>query len=207
MSQRLRYIFLTLIPVIIILDQWTKYLVLSEPRFNALGCLDRTQRCGGFELSSVFDLTMVWNRGVSFGIGQSEGLMRWVLVVFTAAIALGFAVWLLKVTRNWTGFALSLIVGGAIGNVIDRARFGAVVDFFDFSGPWFGWQIPLPDTLRFLEYPFAAPHLRDGLLGVGFPYVFNIADAAISVGAVLLFIDQFLLSQDQTKTGSGGKDE
>jgi len=165
MSDRVRYSLFGLIPIVLILDQWSKYLVLQEPTFNALGCLDRSEPCGKIEISSIFDLTMVWNRGVSFGVGQSEGIMRWVLVVMTLAIAIGFAIWLWRAGRLWTGLALSLVVGGAIGNVIDRIRFGAVVDFFDFSGIYFIW-------------------------------VFNVADAAITVGAVLLFIDQFLMSRE-----------
>ena len=160
-----RLAYFSLIPVILIVDQFTKWLVLQEPQFNALGCLDGTQRCGRIEISSIFDLSMVWNRGVSFGLGQSEGIMRWVLVGLTVIIALGFAVFLFKATRWLTALALALVVGGAIGNVIDRIRFGAVVDFLDFSGLYFIW-------------------------------VFNVADAAISVGAVLLFADQFLMSRD-----------
>lgn len=179
MSQRFRYILLALIPVVVILDQWTKYLVLNEPQFNALGCLDRTERCGQIEISGIFDLTMVWNRGVSFGIGQSEGIMRWVLVALTTAIAIGFFVWLLRVGRKWTGLALALVVGGAIGNVIDRVLFGAVVDFLDFSGIW---------------HPYF------------FNYVFNIADAAICVGAVLLFVDQFLMSRSESAAGADSRD-
>ncbi|MEM6625502.1 MAG: signal peptidase II [Pseudomonadota bacterium] len=145
----------------IVLDQITKALVLGEPRFNALGCLDRTQPCGKIEISAIFDFSMVWNRGMSFGAFQSEGVMRWVLFAVSGAIAVGFAVWLTRAERRLTALALSLVVGGAIGNMIDRARFGAVVDFLDFSGLWFPW-------------------------------VFNIADAAISVGAAVLFLDQVL---------------
>ena len=179
MTKAFRYTLFFMIPVIVILDQWSKWLVLNEPTFNALGCLDRTQRCGQIEVVSFFDLTMVWNRGISFGIGQSEGLMRWVLVLMTTAIAIGFTVWLFKATRRFTGIALALVVGGAFGNVIDRVRFGAVVDFFDFSGifrPYF------------------------------FNYVFNVADAAISVGAVLLFVDQFLMSREEKTAGAVNED-
>lgn len=171
MSPRLRAIIgLVTIPVVLIADQWTKFLVLAEPRFNALGCLDRTEPCGKIEISGIFDLTMLWNRGMSFGAFQSEGIMRWVLVVLTVAIAAAFLVWLVQASRPMTALALSLVVGGAIGNVIDRIRFGAVVDFFDFSGLW-------------------EPYF--------FNYVFNIADAAITVGAALLFLDQFILSREQ----------
>ncbi|MEL7107815.1 MAG: signal peptidase II [Pseudomonadota bacterium] len=207
MTQRFRYGLFFLIPVIVILDQWSKWLILNEPKFNALGCLGDRFECDKIELSSVFDLTMVWNRGISFGFGQSDGIMRWVLVLLTTGIAIGFGIWLFNALRKMTGTALALVVGGAIGNVIDRVRFGAVVDFFDFSGPWFGWKIPLGGVFKYLEYPFAHPTSRDGMLGIGFPYVFNVADAAISVGAVLLFIDQFLMSQKDNTAGAVTADE
>ena len=69
-----------LIVLMIIADQLTKWMVLQTPAFNALACLDPVVLCGRIEISSVFDLTMLWNRGVSFGTMQSTGLMRWVLV-------------------------------------------------------------------------------------------------------------------------------
>lgn len=159
-----------LVPLVIGLDQWSKYLVMAEPRFNALGCLDRTEPCGRIEMSSIFDLTMLWNRGMSFGALQSEGIMRWVLFGLTGVIAVGFGIWLFRAARWLTAVSLGLVVGGAIGNMIDRARFGAVVDFLDFSGLYF-------------------------------TYVFNVADAAITVGAALLFLDQFLLSRNGKTAG------
>lgn len=175
------FLALFVVPVVLILDQWTKHLVLNEPRFRALECLDRQVPCGGIEISQVFDLTMLWNRGMSFGMLQSDGMMRWVLVGLTLAIAIGFSVWLAQAGRKLTALALALVVGGAIGNVIDRIRFGAVVDFFDFSGIW-------------------PPYF--------FNYVFNVADAAISVGAALLFFDQFIMSRETRradKTAAGEK--
>ncbi|MEO1661032.1 MAG: signal peptidase II [Pseudomonadota bacterium] len=179
MTKPFRYALFFLIPIIVLLDQWTKWLILNAPQFNAIGCLDQTQRCGKIDVLSFFDLTMVWNRGISFGIGQSEGVMRWLLVILTTAIAIGFTVWLVRAARRFTGIALALVIGGAFGNVIDRVRFGAVVDFLDFSGifrPYF------------------------------FNYVFNVADAAISVGAVLLFVDQFLMSQQDKTAGAVNED-
>ena len=174
MTQRFRLLLMgVLIPLVVIVDQWTKYLVLNEPRFNSLNCLNDPpgiNTCGRIEVSSIADLTMVWNRGISFGIGQSEGVMRWVLFALTLAIAIGFTVWLLRAARWMTGLALALVVGGAIGNMIDRVRFGAVVDFIDFSDVWF-------------------------------KYVFNVADSAVTIGAALLFLDQFLLAQDEKKAG------
>lgn len=154
--------------VVLVLDQWSKWLVLSEPRFNALGCLDGVERCGKIELSPIFDLTMLWNRGVSFGALQADGWTRWLLFFLTTCIAVAFTIWLLRAVRWTTALALSLVIGGAIGNLIDRARFGAVVDFLDFSGIYFFW-------------------------------VFNVADAAISVGAVLLLLDQFFISRQSSE--------
>jgi len=155
---------------IIALDQLSKAWVLGDSTFNALGCLDRTQACGGFQVigpllndEPFFSFTMTWNRGVSFGALQAEGLMRWALFLMTCGIAAGFIVWLLRASRGLTALALSMVIGGAIGNMIDRARFGAVVDFLDFSGFFFPW-------------------------------IFNVADAGITVGAILLLLDQLLAS-------------
>jgi signal peptidase II len=170
-----------LIALVIIADQLTKWVVLEMPAFHALECLDPAVRCGRIEVSSIFDFTMLWNRGISFGTLQSAGLMRWVLVGVTMGIAAGFAFWLTRAERWLTALSLSMVIGGAVGNLVDRIRFGAVVDFLDFSGPWFGAYI--------------------GQVPVGFPWVFNIADASITVGAVLLFLDQFLMSRSNTEKG------
>lgn len=153
-----------IIPIFVLLDQWTKSLVLAEPRFNALDCLNRGQACGRIEFSWLFDFSMVWNYGMSFGSFQSFGIMRWVLVAVACVIVVVFAVWLFRATYWLTAVALSFVIAGAIGNVIDRVRFGAVVDFIDVSG----------------AIPF-------------FPWVFNVADSAVSVGAVLLLFDQLIL--------------
>ncbi|MEZ5998466.1 MAG: signal peptidase II, partial [Hyphomonas sp.] len=154
---------LALIPVTVIADQVAKHMVLGTARFGALQCLEKPEFCGRIELPGPIDLTMVWNRGMSYGMFQSEGLMRWILAFIMASIATGFLYWLLRAQGWLLKLALGLVVGGAIGNLIDRVRFGAVVDFIDANS-------------------------------LHFPWVFNIADAAISVGAVLLFADQFLLS-------------
>lgn len=146
--------------VVIVLDQITKSMVLSEPTFRALDCLTGGI-CGRIEISTLFDLSMTWNRGVSFGAFQAEGWARWGLFAVTSAIALGFSVWLLGAARRLTALALCLVIGGAVGNLIDRARFGAVVDFLDFSGMYFPW-------------------------------VFNVADASITIGGACLLLDQLL---------------
>jgi signal peptidase II len=155
-----------LIIAIVILDQITKAWVLGTSAFNALECLHNTSMCGKIELSPIFDLTMTWNRGVSFGAFQADGLARWGLFVVIGAIAVGFSLWLFRAERWLTALALAMVVGGAVGNLIDRARFGAVVDFLDFSGLYFPW-------------------------------IFNVADASISVGAAVLLLDQVLAGRKQ----------
>lgn len=162
-----------LIPVFLLADQWSKWLILKDPRFNALACLENPYQCGHVPLPGPIDLTMLWNRGMSYGMFQSEGIGRWWLALVMLVIALGFLYWLVRHASNWLlKLSLAMVVGGAFGNLIDRVRFGAVVDFINASDLYFPW-------------------------------VFNVADAAISVGAVLLFVDQFLLSgRKQAKTQS-----
>ncbi|MEO1029055.1 MAG: signal peptidase II [Pseudomonadota bacterium] len=187
MTQRFKLILLGIGLIVLIgLDQYTKWLVLNYEPFNAMGCLEGTARCGKYELSNFLDYSMVWNRGMSFGAIQSTGIMRWVLFSLQCVIAGFFLFWYLirerfeskavgidlnPIDRRLTAFALVLIIGGAIGNVIDRARFGAVVDFIDVSDIGF------------------------------FPWVFNVADSAVTVGAGLLFLDFILTWRAQQKAG------
>jgi len=164
-----------LIVLIVAFDQLSKAWVLATPDFRALECLDVLTRCGGIELSPVMDFSMTWNRGVSFGAMQADGIARWILFGLISVVAVGFTIWLLRAERKTTALALALVVGGAVGNLIDRFIFGAVVDFIDFQGPWFGLDL------------FGWP--------VGFPWIFNIADAAISIGAIFLLVDQLLVGR------------
>ena len=141
------------------LDQASKYWILEILRFSPPGCLETHLGCRHIELSPIFDLTMVWNYGVSFGmLTAGNGAARWGLVAMSLVIAGMFVWWMRGATRSLTGWALGLVVGGALGNLVDRVRFGAVADFLDFSGLYFPW-------------------------------VFNVADAAITVGAALLALD------------------
>lgn len=156
-----------LIPLVVVFDQVTKAMILAEPRLNGLACLSDGRLCGKIAVPGPVDLSMVWNRGMSYGLLQSEGIMRWVLAAMMAVIAIGFFIWLIRAEGRWLKLSLAMVVGGAIGNLIDRVRFGAVVDFVDVNELTFGY----------------------------FPWVFNVADASITVGAILLFVDQFLLSR------------
>jgi signal peptidase II len=143
-----------LIPLLVIAaDQASKWWILTVAQLPIIGKI---------EISSIFDLTFVQNYGVSFGQLRADSpIERWGLVVLSGVIALIFAIWLVRSDRSLTRLALACVIGGAIGNMIDRVRFGYVVDFFDFSG-------------------------------LGFPWVFNVADAAINIGAALLIIDMLL---------------
>lgn len=135
---------------VIVLDQLSKHWILFV--------YDLPARISE-QVAGPFFLTMVWNQGVSFGLLRADqDLGRWLLVAFSVLVAIALAVWARRGDRTLMAWALGLVMGGAIGNAIDRARFGAVVDFIDVSRLYFPW-------------------------------VFNIADAAISVGVVLLLID------------------
>jgi signal peptidase II len=113
------------------------------------------------EVLGPFHLSMVWNRGVSFGLFRAEvDWIRWALVGFSVAVAVFLAGWARKVERPLLAAAIGLVMGGAIGNVVDRIRFGAVADFIDFKALYFPW-------------------------------VFNVADSAISIGVLLLLLDSF----------------
>jgi signal peptidase II len=107
-------------------------------------------------------LTGVWNPGVSFGFLQAQhDLVRWLLVAFSIVVSIFLAVWVRRSERPLFAVAVGLLMGGAIGNVIDRIRIGAVADFIDASRLFFPW-------------------------------IFNVADSAISVGICLLLLDMLL---------------
>ncbi|HZS82465.1 MAG TPA: signal peptidase II [Stellaceae bacterium] len=115
-------------------------------------------------LADFFNLVLVRNRGVSFGMFNNGGAPGGGLVfsVLAAAIVVALLVWLWRSAEGWIVPAIGLVVGGAIGNVIDRLRLGAVVDFLDFHlGAW--------------HWP-----------------AFNVADSAICIGVALMLIDGLL---------------
>jgi len=123
------------------------------------------------EIFNFFDLRWVENTGVSLGLLSADGeLGRWMLVVGTAAIAAFVGIWLWKEKRRDDGAALALILGGALGNIVDRVRYGYVVDFADLHfGAW---------------RPFL---------------VFNVGDAAITIGVLLLLVRALLMREGKAK--------
>jgi signal peptidase II len=110
-----------------------------------------------------FDLVLWWNRGVSFGMLVHDfDFMPYLLTALALVIAFALCFWLWRARRHMDALALGLVIGGAIGNAIDRLRFGAVVDFIYFyAGTWY-WP------------------------------AFNIADSAICVGVVLMLIYSYM---------------
>lgn len=118
------------------------------------------------DLLPFLDLTLVWNRGISLGMFQVDGDGgRYFLITLTGAISIFIAVWLYRSTEKILNIGLGLILGGAVGNIWDRLEYGAVADFLHF------------------------------FIGNWSFYIFNIADAAITVGVILLLWDALLLSQ------------
>ena len=118
------------------------------------------------------NLTMVWNRGITFGLLSSDSTWSAVLLAAVAlAVVVALTVWLWQAERMAVALALGAVAGGAVGNVIDRIRFGAVVDFLH-AHAW-GWSW----------------------------YVFNVADAAIVCGVGLLLLDSLLAGRKDGAAG------
>ncbi|KFL35515.1 hypothetical protein N788_08540 [Arenimonas donghaensis DSM 18148 = HO3-R19] len=146
--------WLGLSAVLVALDQWTKWLAVSRLEYgNPVPFIE------GF-----WNWTLVHNYGAAFSfLSSAGGWQRWFFTVLAIGISAGLAVWLARTPRaDWrTAMPFALIIAGAVGNVIDRLRFGYVVDFVDwYAGTW--------------HWP-----------------AFNIADSAIVVGAVLMVLFSF----------------
>ena len=148
---------------VFILDQLTKYIVTYPLRLRERGVV---------ELLDFFDLRWVENYGVSMGFLTADtDLGRWLLVAMTAAISIGVVIWMWRERRREDAIALSLVLGGALGNIVDRIRYGYVVDFAD---------------LHFGEWrPFL---------------IFNVGDAAITIGVLLLLV-RALLTREKKAPG------
>lgn len=144
---------------LILVDQLTKLAVLA-----------RFQLGESLPLTSFFNLVLVYNPGAAFSfLADAGGWQKWFFVL----LALGISAWIIHMLwqhpeQKRQNLALTLILGGALGNVIDRIAYGAVVDFLDFYVG--GWHWP----------------------------AFNVADSAITIGAVLLVLDQLFSRPDKT---------
>ncbi len=133
------WFYLGLVPIVcVILDQLAKWEILKFFHANyetkLEHCAVPKARYVNHELSGLMDFTLSCNYGISWGLlGGASEFKRWGLAAFAIIVSLGL-VWLLVKTKDrLTSLSFALILGGSIGNVIDRVRYGAVVDFIDFS--------------------------------------------------------------------------
>lgn len=134
---------------VFIADQITKYLVLHVLKLDAPGNSPYTV------IDGLIEFRMAWNRGVNFGLFAGYD-MKWVLIAVAVAISVGVLVWIYRSGTSWMGYvSAGLLIGGALGNIIDRLLYGAVADFLNVT-----------------------------CCGVNNPYAFNVADIAIFFGAV-----------------------
>ncbi len=155
---------------------WGRYSALGASVALAAGGADQLFKAwavGVFQASPVqkivlapfFDMVMAWNRGISYGLlKQDSDTGRWILVAVSLGAVVALTVWLAQLTSRLPALSLGLVIGGAVGNAIDRIRFGAVADFFSFHIGSFHW------------------------------YIFNLADVAIVAGVAGLLFDQLAAS-------------
>jgi signal peptidase II len=154
---------------VLVLDQLTKLWLLYV--------FDIAHR-GAVTVTSFFDLVLAWNPGISFGWFQNDGTTAQIVLMLVKAVAvIVLAVWMARSRTLLATLALGLIIGGAIGNAIDRFAYGAVVDFALFhvqiGGNTFNW------------------------------YVFNLADVAIVAGVAALLYDSLLGYPPQKRPDPG----
>lgn len=162
---RHRLIGFVIAAVIFAVDQFVKWIV-AVPLAMRLG--------DSIDLLPIFALTRTHNYGVSLGMFTAESqAMRWALVVVTAAIALAVTIWMLREKRLGDIAPLGLVLGGALGNILDRIRFGYVLDYADLH---FG-------TFR----PFL---------------VFNVGDACITIGVLIILARSLFMREKPRETHS-----
>lgn len=155
------WVWLAVTAVIILLDWHTKQLATEALELYR-----------PYEVNSWLNMTLAHNYGAAFSfLSDAGGWQRWFFVVLASGVSLALIVWLLRLPRNeWmTGLGLALILGGAIGNLVDRIQLGYVVDFVDVY--YQDWHYP----------------------------AFNVADSAITCGVILLLLDVFLISRRKAK--------
>jgi signal peptidase II len=162
-------------PAVLVLDQACKAVFLYG--LGWIATLGQPLNDKHIEVLPFFDLVMVWNKGISYGLLQADSAFeRWLLAFFALGIT-GFLIWWLRGIKD-TRLALSLglIIGGALGNVIDRILYGAVADFFYLHAFGYGW------------------------------YVFNIADTAVVMGVVIMGLD-LVITEWRSRTRGAKEDQ
>ena len=157
--------WLVVAAIVVAFDQWTKLLIIEHfSEFESIVLLP------------VLEFMRLHNEGAAFSfLAGASGWQRWLFVVLGIGVSIGIIVWLYKLPargQSLLAAALSLVMGGAIGNVIDRIRFGYVVDFI---------------RVHYEQWYFPA---------------FNVADSAITIGAGLLILDSLLQAKSDTSSTS-----
>jgi signal peptidase II len=145
--------------VVVVLDQLTKAVIVASLAGGAVS--------GRLIIASFFNLVLTYNRGISFGLfNGGAGVNALVFSIVAAVIVVVLVYWLSRASNPLLAVAIGLIIGGAVGNVLDRIRFGAVVDFLDFH-------------VGDLHWP-----------------AFNLADGAICVGVAAMLLDSLVLRRE-----------
>jgi signal peptidase II len=149
--------------LVFVLDQLAKWAVTGPLGLNQIG--------DQLTILPIFNFTFTQNEGISLGLlNATNPVGRWMLVGLTSAIAIGVAIWIGRERNRIDQVALGMVLGGALGNICDRVRFGYVVDYAD---------------LHFGEWrPFL---------------IFNLGDAAISIAVVILLLRAFLTRKEEPK--------
>ncbi|CAK7193385.1 Lipoprotein signal peptidase [Commensalibacter sp. Nvir] len=145
--------------IVLFLDQLSKYWIINIIQLPEKGTI---------AIMPTLNFTMVWNKAITFGLFSQLGNVAPILFTLLALCIVFFLfLWLVRTKKWWITLALGAIIGGAIGNVMDRIRLGAVIDFIHFHiGQW-SW------------------------------YVFNVADSAIVCGVAILLFDALFLKENK----------
>lgn len=154
----LRWLWLSL--MVVVLDQASKQLIVSSFMLHEI-----------LELLPLFNLTLTYNEGAAFSfLSDQAGWQRWFLSGVAVVVTLVMILWLrgLKQHERLTAISLGLIIGGAVGNLIDRVLFGHVIDFLDFYIGQYHWP------------------------------AFNVADSAISIGVAIMLYEILFGDREQT---------
>jgi signal peptidase II len=139
---------------------WIVHVVMAPPRL--------------ITVTPFFNVVMVWNKGASFGfLNIGETWVPWLLSAIAVVVTVALVVWLRRTDRAWLAVGLGLIIGGALGNLIDRLVYGAVADFIQLYAGRFYWP------------------------------AFNVADSAITVGVGLVLLDGFTAGKRGNAAAAG----
>ena len=163
-GQRVRHILwwvVTIGLVVVALDQLSKWQVVRSLSAQVADVV---------EVTGFFNLVLVCNTGISFGLLPGDSAVKaWLLSAFALAVVVGLLIWVRSKDSQLLMAGCGLVVGGALGNVVDRVRIGCVIDFIDVHAA--GWHWP----------------------------AFNLADSAITVGVILLLVHGLFFDAEESK--------